>query len=84
MFNRCLVFIGFLFRHLLEDCALHVLGEVVEEQPVSELAAVDDVDDVHGVKLGVRGSLEHHHVELGGATVQEERGNAPDHSCNNE
>lgn len=61
---------------------MHILREIIEEQPVSELAAVDDFDDVVGIELSVlaRHPLEHHHVESRGPTVQEERDDTPDHS----
>lgn len=65
--------------NLLEDKSVHILRQVVKEEPVSELAAVDDAHHVVGVKLAGTGVAEQVVVQAQGATVQEERGHTPDH-----
>lgn len=66
-------------KYLLENNAFHILRQIIQEQPVRELAAVDYLDDVVSVELPVGRVSEHHFVELERAAVEEEGCETPDY-----
>lgn len=67
-------------NNLREYYSAHVLREVVQEQPVGELAAIHDADHVVRVELAGVHVAEYHGVELERPPVQEVRYCSPDNS----